>query len=605
MSQTILSRRGFIVGAGAVTAAMAAAVDAQAFAGEAPRGEGGAPAGEGGAPGMPGGGGGMPGGMGVVSSSEPLADWTVVPEDPAEVVETYECDVLVIGLGHAGSCALRAAAEAGASVAAFEKAEADGRMIMGGGQIGHINSEFLKSRGVPEVDVIEFMNDWQLRSNNRSNPGLVMNYAKNCGVCFDWLFDQVSDEDKAATEIRCFDGGEGPWVKELSGLKSWVGTAMTGSYINDALGRCVEVAEAAGGKVFWGCSGHKLIQDGSGVVKGAFGKLAEGYVRVDAKQVVLATGGYGANEQMRNDLLWEINQLQEPGCASSCMMDQDGLGIAMGVWAGGRVDPCAGTMDGGYWYPCDKPADLLGATAALWINADGKRYSNEGFGSTELMAMPGVKQPAGDICTVFDDDIEPLLRAQPFGHMSLDMVNTDLDSIRSTMAAAYAGGPNGSDGESSGDGGGNSFAMAMMAGNVYAADDFETLGTYLGYEGEALANFVATIERYNELCAAGRDTDFGKDPSLMLGLTTPPYYGYKGTKKIGALMVTVGGLIVDADGRVLDGCYNPIPGLFAAGNASGGRFGWQYFTSIAGQSLSMAETLGMLAGQNAAALAKA
>ena len=127
------------------------------------------------------------------------------------------------------------------------------------------------------------------------------------------------------------------------------------------------------------------------------------------------------------------------------------------------------------------------------------------------------------------------------------------------------------------------------------------LGTYLGYEGEALENFAATIEHYNELCAAGKDTDFGKDPSLMLGLTTPPYYGYKGTKVIGALMCAVGGLLVDANGGVLGQDYRAIPGLYAAGNASGGRFGWQYFTSIAGQSLSMAETMGMLAGQNAAA----
>ena len=119
--------------------------------------------------------------------------------------------------------------------------------------------------------------------------------------------------------------------------------------------------------------------------------------------------------------------------------------------------------------------------------------------------------------------------------------------------------------------------------------------------GEALDNFVTTIEHYNELCEAGKDTDFGKDPSLMCALTTPPFYGYKGTKKVGTLMVTVGGLLVDEDGRVLDQRYNAIPGLYAAGNASGGRFGWQYFTSIAGQSLSMAETMGMLAGQNAAA----
>ena len=586
MQKNMVSRRGFVVGAAGVTAAMAAAVDASAALADGAAPE--APAGE-------------------------AADWHVVPADPTEIAETYDCDVLVIGLGHAGSCALRAAAEAGAKVAAFEKAEEGARIIMGGGQIGHINSEFLKGRGVPEVDVVEFMNDWQVRSNNRSNPGLVMNYAKNCGPCFDWLFDQVDADTLANTQIRCYeDGVTDVFEKELSGLKSWIGTAMTGDYINDALDRCIDVATEAGGKVFWGTTGYKLIQDESGAVTGAYGQAEDGtFVQVNAKEVILATGGYGANAQMRDDLLWEINQLQEPGCGSSCMMDQDGMGIAMGTWVGGRVDPCAGTMDGGYWYPCDMPVDLLGATAALWINADGKRYSNEGFGSTELMAMPGVKQPAGDICTVFDDNIEPLLNAQPYGHMALDMVNTDLDSIRATMKAAYEGGEYGSAGkpdetaEGKGPEGDGSAAgaivMGMTAANVFAAADFETLGSYLGYEGEALENFVATIEHYNELCEAGKDTDFGKEPSLMCALTTPPFYGYKGTKKVSALMVTVGGLLVDEDGRVLDQRYNAIPGLYAAGNASGGRFGWQYFTSIAGQSLSMAETLGMLAGQNAAA----
>lgn len=278
------------------------------------------------------------------------SSWRTAPADPTDVSETYDCDVLVIGLGHAGSCALRAAAEAGAKVAAFEKAEEGQRVIMGGGQIGHINSEFLKGRGVPEVDVVEFMNDWQVRSNNRSNPGLVMNYAKNCGPCFDWLFDAVDADTLANTQIRCYEEGVTTvFEKELSGLKSWIGTAMTGDYIADALDRCLTVAQDNGGKIFWATTGYKLIQDADGRVTGAYGQATDGtFVQVNAKEVVLAAGGYGANEEMRDDLLWEINQLQEPGCTTSAMMDQDGSGIAMGVWAGGRVDPCSGTMDGGY-----------------------------------------------------------------------------------------------------------------------------------------------------------------------------------------------------------------------------------------------------------------
>ena len=307
MQGTLVDRRGFLVGAGAVSAAMIAATAGFARAEEAPAEEAAdAPA--------------EVAGDAAATEAEPVADWHVAPEDPAEASETYDCDVLVIGLGHAGSCALRAAAEAGASVAAFEASTEDGHMVMGGGQVGHINSQFLKDRGVPEVDVVEFMNDWQVRS----NPGLVMNYATHCGECFDWLFDQVSDEEKAATQIRCLEeGSEGPFMKELSGLKSWIGTAMTGSYIGAALDHCVEVATQAGGKIFWGTKGYKLIQDESGAVTGAWGQTENGFVQVNAKAVILATGGYGANEAMRNDLLWEINQLQEPGKTSSCMMDQE------------------------------------------------------------------------------------------------------------------------------------------------------------------------------------------------------------------------------------------------------------------------------------------
>ena len=79
--------------------------------------------------------------------------------------------------------------------------------------------------------------------------------------------------------------------------------------------------------------------------------------------------------------------------------------------------------------------------------------------------------------------------------------------------------------------------------------------------------------------------------------TASYYYAYGGTKAVGVLMVTVGGLLIDQNGAVLGEDYRPIKGLYAAGNASGGRFGWQYFTSIAGQSLTIAHTLGKLTGE--------
>lgn len=540
----------------------------------------------------------------TASASESAASWRTPPAEIADsdIVETYDCDVLVIGLGHAGCCALRAAAESGA-VAMGMDVTAQDTWTFQGFQMGHINSKYLKSVGVPEVDIIEFVNDWQLRSNNRSNPGLVMNYAKNCGPTFDWLFDNLSDEDYATFAVRCLSE-KGPYVRELGGMKSWVGTATAGDgLLEAALMRCVDAAEESGGRVLFETKGTQLVTDADGSVIGAIGEGPDGFVKVNTtKGVIIATGGFGSNEEMREDLLYEIKETMGENDAISNMMDRDGSGIQMGYWAGGRLDPCMGTMDGAYWYPCDSPTDPLGATAALWINADGRRYSNEGFGSTEIMALPGARQPEGMIVTVFDSNIEELLEAQAFGHMGYD-TTTGFDALHETMEKAYAGGAEGSaKGENveETEAGAN---KAMGAGAVlYAADDYKTLGGYLGYEGEALDNFVASIERYNELCEQGIDEDFGKDPSLMIPVNQPPYYAYGGTKEVGVLMVTVGGLLIDQNGAVLGSDYRPIEGLFAAGNASGGRFGWQYFTSIAGQSLTMAHTLGRLTGEYAAAL---
>ncbi len=538
----------------------------------------------------------------AATSTSGTSAWRTAPESVTDIVQTYDCDVLVIGLGHAGSCALRAAAEAGAVAYGMDE-HSEESWSYTGFQMGHINSSYLKSKGIPEVDPIEFVNDWQVRSNNRSNPALIMKYAKNCGSTFDWIFNNLNEKDFETFNIMHYKP-EGPFKKELSGLKSWVGTATAGGdLLTESLHRCKEAAQQSGGDVLFETKACQLVTDESGAVVGAIGEGPDGYVQVNtAKGVIIATGGFGTNAEMCQDLLYEIKESLGPNDEITNMLDRDGTGIQMGYWAGGRLDPCMGTMDGAYWYPCDSPTDPLGATAALWLNADGKRYCNEGFGSTELMAMPGARQPDGQIVTVFDSNVEELLNAQPFGHMSFD-VTGGFDALRTTMEKAYAGGAQGSaeEGESTGAEAGTNKAEGGGA-CVYAADDLETLGTYLGYEGEALDNFVASIERYNDLCAQGVDEDFGKDPSLMIPVSNPPYYAYGGTKALGVLMVTVAGLLINENGQVLGNDYRPIKGLFAAGNASGSRFGWQYFTSIAGQSLTLAHTLGKMTGEYVASL---
>ena len=90
---------------------------------------------------------GVAGGSAAASGA---ASWRTPPSAPDDVAEEAQCDVLVIGLGHAGSCAARAAAEAGAVVYAFEQQEQDARSYMSGGQVGHINRSCSRARAFPK-----------------------------------------------------------------------------------------------------------------------------------------------------------------------------------------------------------------------------------------------------------------------------------------------------------------------------------------------------------------------------------------------------------------------------------------------------------------------
>ena len=204
--------------------------------------------------------------------------------------------------------------EKNASDAVVKKAlDKEGRAILGSVRRGaaivalciegkQISSEelaqFLADRGVPQVDTIEFLNDWQVRSNNRSNPGLVRNYATHAGQCFDWMVDCLSGEDKASITIRQWPVSE-TYKKDHSGIKCWVGTANLGGFQSTVLQNCIDVAVANGGKVFYGTKGYLLIQDENGAVTGAYGQREDGFVQVNAaKGVILATGGYDANPEL-------------------------------------------------------------------------------------------------------------------------------------------------------------------------------------------------------------------------------------------------------------------------------------------------------------------
>ena len=95
----------------------------------------------------------------------------------------------------------------------------------------------------------------------------------------------------------------------------------------------------------------------------------------------------------------------------------------------------------------------------------------------------------------------------------------------------------------------------------------------------------------------GRDREFEKDAKFLEEVATPPFYGVE--LRLGVLCLTSKGLRIDADARVLDRSGTPIPGLFSAGECTGGVLGDVYVGS--GNSYANCLVFGRMAGRTAAA----
>lgn len=160
--------------------------------------------------------------------------------------------------------------------------------------------------------------------------------------------------------------------------------------------------------------------------------------------------------------------------------------------------------------------------------------------------------------------------------------------------------------------GSNLAERKQMGSDVFCANTLDELADYLGYTGAAKQTFLDSIAHYNELCNSEMgDTDFGKEKEFMIAIDTPPFYGgLAGGGPMGAgkphsaspMMVTMSGLLTDKHQNVLNKDWQPIKGLYAAGNCMGNRFGMGYTTPFSGCSVGMAMTHGYTAAKEIAKL---
>lgn len=439
-------------------------------------------------------------------------------DTPTDIIETYDTDICIIG---AGSSGLAAAVQAGLNGNRTLVLEATGDT--GGGATGiegvfGVGSKLQAEMGI-EVHTGEVMNDELKASQFRANGPAYRDMITASGPNVDWLmeqgveFENVSEygEIGVNSTFQAFH-----WFKGGRGKTGYV-PQMTAK------------AEEVGAEFLFNTTGESLIVE-EGVVKGVYAAVSDGHIQINAKAVILADGGFSANDELLIERGFNPDQITLIGMPTSL-----GDGLQMAMRDAGAKDTMAesafamtntvGTLD-----PMGSLAFVICFGGPfLWINENAERYVDENLASEnmEIQCQPTLNFE--NTYMVFDQGIFDSLTA---GDAELATLWEEQVSKNTNQ-------------------------------DIFKADTLEDLPENLGLDQAA---FMETVTRYNELCDAKDDRDYGKDPSLLVKIEQGPFYLCRFHY---ALLVTFGGVLSNRKFEILDNDKSPIPGLYAAGVNSG------------------------------------
>jgi fumarate reductase flavoprotein subunit len=539
-----LSRRDFIK-AGSLTAGVLAATAGLAAC--APDSSTGSPS-AGGSDGMAAGDLG-----GSIAVMEPIPD--------SEIKETIDVDVVVIGGGIAGSVAAATVAEEGKSVAVLQKADV---AFSNGIGAAAWNSKVAQEAGV-EFDPWEAVSAWMREEENRSDLNLLKTWIYNSGPTMDWLIPLTNDVEGVGP---VFGPGPGPaydasnftysypvvhmWLGQMQALAQWL----------------LDYSEEKGSKVYYNTPGVQIIRDDSntGRVSGVIAKNeADEYIRFNAADaVILAAGEYGNNPVLRAKYMPYAEGLAHAYPRPDL---NKGDGHYMGMYVGGKMQLSPHCSAIHYDPPIAVP-DVPGSGIPwLFVNKLGRRFCNEDVEYGQLWGQD-MNQPDFTHYQIFDDNYR-----------------TDYLEMGEGMMRGMFLGTNPAE----------AVDAAVAAGNVYKGDTVAGLAEAAGLPVDAL---TATVDRYNVLCDAGYDDDFGKQAARLKPVRQAPFYAI--ARQPGVLCA-LAGIITNGNYQALDENDEVIEGLYVVGNCQGNFFGGvEYPLIIPGLSLGRAITTGRVAGLQAA-----
>lgn len=474
--------------------------------------------------------------------------------------ETYDVDMVVVGAGASGTMAALTAMEAGLNVLILEKA-------------GKVGGTSVCSTGFAAVG-----SNLQAEKGNTRNIDETFTYLMN--YCL-WRADAslvynvlLNSAEMVNTIQGYWDKTDNPGITNVS-LPRWAhdtgkGTAkFTVLYEN--------FLKPAGVEVLLETRAHTLITDGNSV-KGVLATKQDGTeVTVNAKAVLVATGGFGGNNEMMEQYFGH-SHFYLNGISTNV-----GEGINMCLNAGAilsdEVEPhlaefCSSeVLDfyAGYM-------KFLNQAGFLALDPSGERFVNEEFFITEALAKgASALRRAGYAYLIFTQkDLDNLVEKGLWGVLPEETINSLNYRARIVVPSYYTLK--------------KEMDTALAAGEAWKADTLTGLEQAIGLNETV---YSASIADYQKVLETGEDPLFGKRTDLMPSLDEGPYYA---VRVVSAIDGTYNGIRVNKNMQALGGDYQPISGLYVSGQDSGGFFSYPYYEGE-GWTQGYAWTSGLVAGK--------
>ena len=508
------------------------------------------------------------------------ADFTGSGDAAAAEDRVVDTDIVIVGAGGAGMTAAIAAANEGKNVVIVES-----QAMVGGNSVratGGMNAaktpaqdenEFAESAGVEKTletaasewagneaitaladtvagqwaeyqanpvgyfDSVELMElDTLIGGHGINDPALVETLCSNSADAIAWLGEQ-------GIELSSVGAAGGASVKRIHRPVDSEGkTISVGSYMIPLLqAKCEEL----GVEFIMNTTANEILTDANGAAVGIAATDKNGAaVTVNAKAVILATGGFGANLDMVVEYKPDL-----AGFMTTNAPGAQGQGIDMAVAIGaGTVD-----MDQIQIHPTVEVntaaliTEGLRGDGAILVNAEGNRFTDE-VGTRDVVSAAEIAQTGS------------------YSWLVIDQAMADASSV----IQGY-----------------------IKNGYTVTGETYEELAEAMGVDAAA---FAATMDKWNAAVAAGVDEEFGRT-SFANPLDTAPYYAIKVTAGIHH---TMGGLTINPQTQVLAGDGTVIDGLYAAGEVTGGVHGGN---RLGGTAVADFVVFGRIAGEQAAAYA--